>query len=455
MKTNTAARRPVTHAGAPAHRISAADELRRLTMACMLWEKQFYVDGADVADRVAELIPKVPFETVAQIAIEAREAMKIRHMPLFIACEALKHFNGRKVGDLIARVVQRPDEAAELLALYWRAGKCPLAKQLKVGLARAVQKFDEYQLSKWSGGNGAISLRDVIFLAHPNPRTNEHADRLARLVNRDHVPAEVAAKHGLDPTVVGLSSPETWENRLSRGEDKAAVFAEMIAERKLGALAMLRNLRGMIDAGVPDDVIRDGLAQMKTDRVLPYRFIAAARYAPRFEPQLETSMFRCLEGAARLPGRTALLVDVSGSMASAISAKGDLTRMDAACGLAMLARELCEDVRVFSFSNACIEIPPRRGFGLRDAIIGSQHHGGTELGLSVRALNEQVQHDRLIVITDEQSSDRVPDPKARGWIINVAAYQNGVGYGKWNRVDGWSEAVLGYIQSVELLKPAA
>jgi len=32
----------------------------------------------------------------------------------------------------------------------------------------------------------------------------------------------------------------------------------------------------------------------------------------------------------------------------------------------------------------------------------------------------------LIVITDEQSHERVPNPKARGYVINVASFQNGV-----------------------------
>ena len=48
----------------------------------------------------------------------------------------------------------------------------------------------------------------------------------------------------------------------------------------------------------------------------------------------------------------------------------------------------------------------------------------------------------LIVITDNQTHDRVPAPKGRGYVINVASYKNGVGYGKWVHIDGWSEAVV-------------
>ena len=91
-------------------------------------------------------------------------------------------------------------------------------------------------------------------------------------------------------------------------------------------------------------------------------------------------MFRSIEGHARLPGKTRLLVDVSGSMDAAMSAKSEMRRLDAACGLAVLAREIGDEVEIFTFSHAVKKVAPRRGFALRDAIVSSQPHGGTELG---------------------------------------------------------------------------
>jgi len=124
-------------------------------------------------------------------------------------------------------------------------------------------------------------------------------------------------------------------------------------------------------------------------------------------------------------------------------------RYDAANGLAILARELCEEVAVYSFSNEVIRIPDLRGFALRDAIARSQPHYSTYLGEAVRYINETESYDRLIVLTDEQSHDAVPNPKGKGYVINVASYKNGVGYGAWTHIDGWSEAVLDYISAYE------
>ena len=71
-----------------------------------------------------------------------------------------------------------------------------------------------------------------------------------------------------------------WEMALSGGGDKRGHWERQLAERELGALALLRNLRNMKDAGVPEKAVIDAPSAMKTERVLHFRFLAAARYAP-------------------------------------------------------------------------------------------------------------------------------------------------------------------------------
>jgi len=205
----------------------------------------------------------------------------------------------------------------------------------------------------------------------------------------------------------------------------------------------------MAQTGVDEELIFNALDRMKTERILPFRFIAAAKHAPQWESHIEKAMLKCLEGKEKLAGKTVLLVDVSGSMDDPISSKSDLMRYDAANGLAILARELCEEVAIYSFSVEVVRIPDRHGFALGDAIKYSQRHWGTELGKAVKAINETEQYDRLIVITDEQSMDPIPNPKGRGYMLNVAPYQNGVGYGPWIHIDGFSESIIDYIIEYE------
>src|SRR6476661_3359134 len=404
-----------THEGAPAKHISAEQELRRSVLACMLWEDQFYEDGVAIAGRIRELVPKVAAEKVAALAVEAREKMKLRHAPLLLVREMARLSTHRQlVAETLLRVVQRADELSEFVALYWSEGKQPLSAQVKKGLAGAFTKFDEYALAKYNRAS-PVKLRDVLFLCHAKPVDAAQAELWKRLVAGE------------------LATRDAWERLLS--------------ENKLGALALLRNLRNMTEAKVDEQLVRTGLYRMKTDRVLPFRFIAAARYAPQWEPELEKAMLRSLEGQARLPGKTVLLVDVSGSMDAPLSRRAEMRRNDAAYGLAVLLREIADQVSIYTFSDKLVRVPSRQGFALRDALNASQPHGGTYLGRALDEIDEK--YDRLIVITDEQSHDAVPNPKARGYVINVASFQNGVGYGKWIHIDGWSDSVIEYIRAAE------
>src|SRR5262249_48300267 len=156
--------------GARARNISVELQLRRSVLACMLWESQFYEDGAEIAARIAELVPKVAVENVAALAVEARERMKLRHVPLLLVREMARHAsNGGLVADTLVRVMQRADELAEFLAIYWKDGKQPLSAQVKKGLAAAFTKFDAYALAKYDR-EGRVKLRDVLFLSHARPK---------------------------------------------------------------------------------------------------------------------------------------------------------------------------------------------------------------------------------------------------------------------------------------------
>lgn len=438
----------VNYEGTPVKVLSAEQELRRSVLACMLWEDGFYESGEAAAVRIAALVKKVGFDKTAAIAIEAREKMKLRHAPLLLARELATMGAGRKMGDLLSQIIQRPDELTEFLALYWKDGKRPLAKQVKVGLARAFRKFDEYALAKYNRDD-AVKLRDVLFLSHAKPKDDAQAALWKRLIAGE------------------LQTPDTWEVALSGGADKREAFTRLIKDGKLFALATLRNLRNMIEAKVDNEVIRSALETMKVERVLPFRFISAATYAPRFEPELEAAMFRCLDGAAKLPGRTALVVDTSPSMWMAkISKKSEMDRFDAAAALAILLREVCETVSVYAFNHKGYEVAPRRGFALRDALAKTK--GDASCGGLAVAMANEAGYDRIIVLTDgqwhfssikggqidSQGDAQVISPAPlteKAYMVNMAATKNGVGYGKWKAIDGWSEAIVEYIRAAEAL----
>ena len=439
MRLNVFKPRPRTHEGARARVITPEQALRRSVLSCMLWEGEFYEDGVQIAGRIHELVPQVEAEKVAALAVEARERMKLRHAPLLLVREMARYATHRGlVAETLARVVQRADELSEFVAIYWAMGRQPLSAQVKKGLAAAFAKFDEYALAKYDRA-GAIRLRDVLFLCHARPLDEAQAALWKRLVANE------------------LATPDTWEVALSangHGENagKREVWERLLRERKLGALALLRNLRNLYQAQVSEELVLAALEALKTDRVLPFRFLAAVRSAPQWEQPLEAAMFRALEArSARLAGHTVLLVDVSGSMEAPLSRRSEMRRTDAAYGLAILLREIAEKATIFTFSDQTKLVAPRRGMALRDALNASQPHSGTYLGKALAEVEAECRagYVRLIVITDEQSHDNVPAPRGKGYVVNVASNANGVGYGAWTHIDGWSEAVVDYIAELE------
>lgn len=454
-RLNTAAAStPVfTYEGAPAaQHLTIEQQLRRSVLSCLLWEKEFYEDGQKIADRIVDLASKAPPKLVADLAVEAREKFHLRHVPLLLLTVLAKTGSGtRLVSETITDTIQRADELSEFLAIYWRNGKMPLSAQVKKGLSAAFAKFDAYALGKYDRAN-TVRLRDVLFLSHAKPRDAEQGQVWTKLVANE------------------LESPDTWEVNLSGGADKKETFERLIRERKLGYLALLRNLRNMQQAGCDLGLVREAILARKggAERVLPFRYIAAARACPQLEPAIDEALLEAISSMPIMPGQTAVLVDVSGSMNDKLSAKSDLTRLDAAAALASVIHG---NVRMFSFSDGVVEVPPRRGMAGIDAINKSQLHSGTRLFDAIAAVNAQIPYDRLIVITDEQShpatgqlarlgtwgfqryeqsqQSTCPDPKGRGYFINVASNENGVGYGKWLHLDGFSEQVLRFITEHE------
>lgn len=436
-----------THEGGQARIAKPTPQLLRQVATCMLFEDTFYAKGSTIADEIAATCKRVTPEEIADIAIKAREDFKLRHVPLFLLAQ-LDLRRSEKPGLLastVERVVQRADEMAELLSIIQKVNpKKPLKKslsaQVKKGLAKAFRKFSEYQLAKWNRDN-AIKLRDVLFLSHAKPKDEAQAALWKKLV---------------DGT---LQAPDTWEVALSAGADKKATWERLLTDEKLGYIALLMNLRNMEQAQVNRASVEKALLSgAKNSRALPFRFVSAAKAAPSFAQTISDAMVSAVSGESKLTGTTYLLVDVSGSMDAPLSQKGTLMRLEAAGALGILLREICESVRVFTFSNNLVEVPNLRGLALMAGMYNSQPHSGTALSGAIQMLSRQfAAPDRLIVVTDEQSQDGIsaPPKDSKGYLVNVAPYRPGLETsGAWTRINGFSERIVDFVRLEETIDPS-
>lgn len=424
-----------THEGAVAARITPVQELRRSVLATLLWEDTFYESGVDIATRIKDTAAKVDKDTVANLAVEARTVHGLRHVPLLLLTDLIKR-GGTGVADAITNTVSRVDEITELAAIYWKfnPGK-DFSAQMKKGLGQSFNKFNEYQFAKYNRDT-EVKLRDVLFLTHPKAKSVEQQELFNKIVNNT------------------LATPDTWEVNLSAGNDKKETFERLIREGKLGYLALLRNLRNMEQAGVDRDLVIAAIKARKgADLVFPFRYVAAARAAPSFANALDKALIEAVTNGKKLPGKTIVVVDTSGSMYGApVSSKSDIDRVTAAATLASVING--DDVRILAFGTTVRELPHRLGLAGVESITKTSL-GGTNTRLALdkaNEINKNGNYDRLILITDEQS--RTSYPKMYNfkhkYVINVANYKNGLGYGDgWVHIDGFSEAVIKYIFAYE------
>lgn len=425
--------------------------LRRAVLANLLWEDIAYVDGARVAEEIKRLIPLCNAQDVYNIALEARLVSKLRHTPLFIAVEMCKYPEHKMfVKDLLPRIITRADMLTDFLALYWKEGKKPICNQAKKGLAEAFHNFNEYKLAKYDR-DSAIKLRDVLFLTHVKAR-NEYETKLF----------EKVATRTLTP-------PETWEVLLSTGRDKKQTWQMLIENQKIGGLAMLRNIANMKRADVDRRTIQQGLKNLKSSMLLPLDFLKTARMNPEFERDIEDSMLASYANLPKLPGKTLFIVDVSGSMSAPMSSKSDFTRYDAACAMAMLAVNQCEDYEIVTTAGSDARHEgahehikyPQKGFGIIKQIKDTNKRIGGGGIFTRQCLNWCKFHvgkefDRIIVFSDSQDCDfpnlRIPEPYGTyNYICDVSANTKGVNYrGKWTaEISGFSEHFLTYIAALE------
>ena len=434
-----------------AGKYSDFDLLRRVTLANLLFESNYYQSADDIMKQIEDLCFKVSGEQIVELALECRFEQKLRHTPLWLLILA-NEIHDTPVKEEIAKVANRPDMTMDLLQmLKVRNGSYKMSKSIKKGLAKAFDNYDEYQISKYKKSNLDMSLVDVVNLVHPKP-TAKNEDALKALINDTLKPAN------------------TWEVALSQGSDKKETFERMISENSLGALAILRNLRNMIESEVTRKDIRKAISQVKSNWLTPLNFLAAQRNAPEFTADIDEAMKNSF-AQETISGTTILAIDVSGSMGGITTAQSKFSRMDLAFAMAAVGTYVFEDlILVFTagddlkrkgmhqvWSNS-------KGLALFEnsaKIIHELGHGGIFTCQLCEWLKEEgyaKNADRLVVISDSQDIDahygskNKPDlsPYTTSYIIDISTHTHGIKTDNWTaEINGWSDKVFQYIKALE------
>ncbi|MEY9990426.1 hypothetical protein ABIE67_002458 [Streptomyces sp. V4I8] len=495
-----------TYEGGRGSERDARSELFLLSVANFVSQQTFYEAGADRDDRFARLVRELavtdPVWTAGLLGWLRGEG-NLRTAALVGAAEYVKArldagaTDGPSNRQVIASVLQRPDEPGELLA-YWTAtyGR-NVPKPVKRGVADAVQRlYSGKSLLKYDTASKGYRFGDILNLVHAAPAPDKpwQGELFQYALDRRHNPdtavppasartlvahrelmalpveerrAVVTSDGGAERLAAAGMTWEALAGWLQGPMDRAAWEAVIPS---MGSMALIRNLRNFDEAGVSDEVAAQVAARISDpaevarSRQFPFRYLAAYQHAPslRWAYPLEQALGHSLTNVPALPGRTLILVDRSGSMRGPLSDRSKLNRADAAAifGTALALRAKKADLVEFGSTSAPVKF--RGGESVLKILGRFGSLGGTDTTEAVR--RHYRKHDRMLIVTDEQyayshhgdPTEQVPaDVPVYTW--NLAGYRAGHGpSGKGNRhtFAGLSDAAFRMVPLLESARGA-
>lgn len=474
--------------GAKAYKLSPEMELYTAVVTAGLNDKFYEKNDARVA-RIQELMLKSDAEFVAKLAVYTRTEMYMRSIPLVLTVELAKLNAGNSiVSQTVNGVVKRADEITELLAYYQLANNRTgtkklnkISKQIQKGLSSAFNRFDEYQFAKYTSA-AEIKLRDALFLVHPKAK-----DAAQQAVFNKIASNELAVPYTWETELSALGQAK-YENEKAKATSVKAKWEELIDSNKVGYMALLRNLRNIIDAKVSAahvkkvcDYLSNDLA-VANSKQLPFRFLAAYREIKIMQSEFAAMVLTALETAVvksvqNMKGfdentRVAIACDVSGSMQKSVSAKSKVLLYDIGLMLGMLMQSKCKRVvtgmfgdiwKVINMSNQGV-LSNVDEYYKREGEVGYATNGYKVID---DLIAREVIMDKVMLFTDCQlwnnhlvgaslekswKAYKLIAPAAKLYLFDLAGY--GTTPLNWNNNDvclisGWSDKVFDVLEAIE------
>lgn len=459
--------RTYTHEGGIGHVRDPKGELFLLAVTNMVSEDTFYETAAVRDGRFRDLVRQVADpEWLAGFVTYLRDTMQMRSAAVVLAAEyvAAGYPNGRQVVD---SALKRADEPAELLAYWHLTYGRNVPKPVKRGVADAVGRlYTERAALRYDGQGQAWRMGDVIDLVHPRPKRAiggpSWQESLFRyLLDARHGRTDPRGLDGLP-----MIRADRWLRGLPEDQRRAALASRTFTESgwswerlsgwlpggmdreaweavipNMGYMALLRNLRNFDDAGVSDEVAFKVAAKLAdpgevvASRQFPIRFLSAWREAPslRWASALERALEASLANVPSLPGKTLILIDLSGSMWAPLSGRSKRLRYEVGLIFGCALGKRAQHADVYAYGNQHAPVPLDRP--LLRLVEEGRDMGGTYTFQTLRATYQG--HDRVVILTDEQAHDAgtgVPSGLDRLYTFNLAGYRPA--HGPSGR-DGW------------------
>lgn len=395
----------------------------------------FYASAEEQLGKIIGLLEECNPPFIAKMAVYAHCVAKMKDTP----CYALAWLTANGHVNLLQRWVilnGRTDSVfnhvmsnGKMLSNYVNMIRSGSLGRKSLGYApkRLIQNWlntkDPYKLWRTSIGVANPSIADIIKMVHPRPFTPIQENMYGYLIGRDFqlgfLPEDVRKfeylKNGIETEIPSVDFRALTNCKLTKEQWKQVA-------RQMPFTALRMNLNHLGRHGIFDD---DGLVtdlanklsdpdEIKKANVFPYQLLTAYQNTREIPMKLSLALQDALEIATenvpQFSGKTAVLVDVSGSMGSSITGSRpgstSVTRcVEVAALVAACVLRNNENTVVVQFDTSARELR----LNPRDSVMTNAksivcNGGGTNISCGLQYIHD---HHRditnIIIVSDNES----------------------------------------------------
>jgi len=445
----------INHEGHENYKLpNVKEEIANIILNHLLKGDTFYTNENEIIQEVSNLVTKCKDKDyILKAVLFAREKGNLRTISHLFMANFINQIKGWKnTKKTLRRLFKRPDEISEIVsAIGMLNGNTEKIRPIpnvvkKAGKEALETKFDAYQLRKYRMRSSQVTLSDLVKLFHPSSKKwqkkfNSDIDNIFKLVIEDRLPK--------------IETAQTINTKITDEKERQKKYIEMIKERKLGLMAVLKNLTKIlkemekIDKNMTNINIDKGLVTEQSKeiskekkeytkkeiedilieyfnsmcgteankKILPFRFIDVyMKIKNMASNKLKKAIEELFIESAKnieLPEGSLIAIDVSASM------DGETLKNAVALAAILLAKNEKTDANVWVWASIAkkLEVYGLSPFAFIDKYFKKDYGGGlsykfkfetghgTEVGALLEAISNVKNAKTIFILTDMQLYD--------------------------------------------------
>lgn len=415
--------------------------------------KTYYEKLNDREVRLSNLIKEISKTDptfVAKALVYTRSVIGQRSVTHFSAPYLIPYLSGthlssriftrRDKNKNIGGLIYRLDDMAEIISAYKQINgeKAPLPSGLRKGFKSVLENATEYELAKYQLKGKEYSLIDLVRLIRPKPQ-DKNKEAYRKLIEGTLKQFDTVEDKNVNSGQKVAKAVKSGEISKQEGEkilqkEKESNYSELIKERKIGYLALIRNLRNII-SNTSDTVLLNETAKLLVDEsmirkslIFPHQIDLAMEILLLEGVSIPTKILQALNEAYELSipnltelfpdGKTAVVIDTSGSMGGGfgsgyIQCEGGTIRKSPLSKAGLIGATLVKGIRadLYQFSTTCKVIkynPLDTVNTIKQSVINSS--GQVGYGTYYDSIFKTLKpggYNRIFIISDMQGGDNI------------------------------------------------